>query len=201
MFDVIVLARGFALGFAIAATLGPIGLLCLRRTFDGGFRVGFASGLGAATADAVYAAFAAFGLAVLAQFLIDEAQTLRLVGGVFLMYLGVRTVFARSASASGSEVTAGLASAFATTFALTLSNPMTILSFIGIFAGLSAFEQPTPLVIGVFVGSAAWWLILAGMANRLRSRLSPPLYRAVNLASGAVIVAFGAQSVVLALST
>jgi threonine/homoserine/homoserine lactone efflux protein len=203
MFDAIVLARGFALGFAIAATFGPIGLLCLRRSLVGGFRIGLVSGLGAAVADAMYAALAAFGLATLANFLVAEAATIRLVGGTFLIYLGARTVVARASTASASAPVpaGGLAASFAITLALTLSNPMTILSFVGIFAGLGTFEQPVALVVGVLIGSATWWLILASVASRLRTRLTPRVFRGVNLVSGAVIVGFGVQAVVLAFST
>jgi threonine/homoserine/homoserine lactone efflux protein len=135
--DTLVLARGFILGFSIAATFGPIGLLCLRRTLAAGFLIGFLSGLGAASADAAYASLAAFGVSALTALLVDHRLWLRLVGGAFLVYLGVRTLRTppsrREAAASSAR---GLVSAYLSTLALTLNNPMTILSFVGIFAGL-----------------------------------------------------------------
>jgi threonine/homoserine/homoserine lactone efflux protein len=193
-----VLARGLVLGFAVAATFGPIGLLCLRRTIANGFGIGFASGLGAATADAAYASLAAFSLSAITGMLVDQIVWLRLVGGLFLIYLGARTLRARPArSRSGTATPRGIIEGFASTLMLTLSNPMTILSFVGIFAGLGLGSVEggsvgAVLVVGVFVGSAAWWLILAVCASRLRAHLTPRVFRAINVASGAVIVAFGA---------
>jgi threonine/homoserine/homoserine lactone efflux protein len=197
--DVALFARGFVLGFSIAAVVGPIGLLCIRRTLLTGFAIGFASGLGAATADATYAAVASFGISALAAVLIDQRVWLRLIGGVFLLYLGVRTLLAAPAQNASNLPTTGLrlAGAYSSTLALTLSNPMTILSFAAIFAGLGA--SGTELVSGVFCGSAAWWLILAATVTRLRVRLRPRWFRGINLASGLLITAFGAQSLVAGL--
>jgi threonine/homoserine/homoserine lactone efflux protein len=195
-----VLARGLVLGFAVAATFGPIGLLCLRRTIASGFGIGFASGLGAATADAAYASLAAFSLSAITGMLVDQIVWLRLVGGLFLIYLGARTLRARPArSRSGTATPRGIIEGFASTLMLTLSNPMTILSFVGIFAGLGlgsveGGSAGAVLVVGVFVGSAAWWLLLAACASQLRERLTPRVFRAVNVASGALIVAFGAAT-------
>jgi threonine/homoserine/homoserine lactone efflux protein len=200
MFDIATLARGFLLGFSIAAVLGPIGVLCVRRTLASGFAVGLLSGMGAATADAVYASLAAFGVTALTALLVEQRLWLRLVGGVFLLYLGVRTLRstpARHAATTGSA--RGLAGAYGSTLLLTLSNPMTIMSFVGIFAGLGlgivdGMTGAGLLVLGVFVGSAAWWLVLASGVTALRTRLSPGVFRAVNVASGLVIAAFGLQS-------
>src|ERR1700730_5816426 len=117
-------ARGFLLGLSIAAVLGPIGLLCVRRTLAGGFAVGFVSGLGAATADAGYAAIAGFGGSALAAVLVDQRIWLRLVGGTFLVYLGVRTMRALPAQRSADVGATRLIGAYTSTLALTLSNPM-----------------------------------------------------------------------------
>ncbi len=205
--DLPLLARGSVLGFSIAAIVGPIGLLCIRRTLSAGFGVGFVSGLGAATADASYAALAGFGISAVAAVLVDQRVWLRVVGGIFLMYLALRTLRAvpaeRSADATGSGLR--LASAYSSTLALTLSNPMTILSFAGIFAGLglgslgtSSTASAVGLVLGVFVGSAAWWLLLASLIARLRRRVTPRWLRRVNVASGLIILGFGVQSLVSA---
>lgn len=200
MFDLPTLARGLILGFSIAAVLGPIGVLCVRRTLASGFAFGFLSGMGAATADAVYASLAAFGVTALTALLVEQRQWLRLVGGAFLLYLGVRTLRARPALSPATAASAsGLLGAYGSTLLLTLSNPMTIMSFVGIFAGLGlgvvgGLFSGGILVFGVFVGSAAWWLLLAGVVSALRIRLTPSVFRAVNVVSGLVIAAFGVQS-------
>jgi threonine/homoserine/homoserine lactone efflux protein len=192
-------ARGFVLGFSIAAVVGPIGLLCIRRTLMTGFAIGLVSGLGAATADATYAAVASFGISALASLLLDQRVWLRLVGGAFLVYLGVRTLSAAPASRAAELPSSGLrlAGAYSSTLALTLSNPMTIMSFAAIFAGIGA--SGADLVAGVFGGSAAWWLVLAGAVARLRARVTPRWLRWVNIASGVLITAFGVQSLLAGL--
>jgi threonine/homoserine/homoserine lactone efflux protein len=198
--DVSTFGRGFVLGFAVAAVVGPIGMLCIRRTLSSGFVIGFLSGLGAAVADATYASLAAFGVSALTSLLVEQRLWLRLVGGAFLLYLGVHTVRAApSAKAATTASVSGLLSAFASTLALTLSNPMTILSFVGIFAGLGLSVEggmlgAAVLVVGVFLGSAAWWLVLAGAVSAIRGRLTPRVFRTVNVLSGLVIVAFGLQA-------
>ena len=206
--DLPLFARGSILGFSIAAVVGPIALLCIRRTLSAGFGVGFVSGLGAATADASYAAVAGFGISAVAAVLVDQRVWLRVIGGMFLVYLALRTVRATPAERSADAGRAGmrLAGAYSSTVVLTLSNPVTILSFAGIFAGLglgslgtSSIESALNLVLGVFVGSAAWWLLLAGLIARLRGRVTPRWLRRVNVASGLIILGFGVQSLVAAL--
>ena len=190
--------KGFAIGFSIAAVLGPIGVLCVRRTLERGFLMGWISGLGAATADASYAALAAFGVSLATQLLVDQRLWLRLIGGAFLLVLGLRILRSAPAErAAAARSGAGLLGAYASTLALTLSNPMTILSFVGIFAGLGvgALQGDAPLLVGgVFSGSAAWWLVLASLVSRLRARLTPRVHRWVNVASGLLICAFGLQA-------
>jgi threonine/homoserine/homoserine lactone efflux protein len=186
--------RGFVLGFSIAAVVGPIALLCVRRTLATGFAIGFASGLGAATADASYAAIASFGVTALASLLVDQREWLRLIGGAFLIYLGVRSLRSRPAAHAAESASTGLrlAGAYSSTLGLTLSNPMTIMSFAAIFAGLGA--SGLDLVAGVFAGSAAWWLVLASVISRLRTNITHRRLRWVNVFSGLLILAFGVQS-------
>ena len=129
------LLRGFILGFAIAAPVGPIGLLCIQRTLNQGQLVGLASGLGAATADAFYGAVAAFGLTLVSGFLIEQQFWLALVGGLFLCYLGVRTLLSAPAERAAAGEAKSIGAAYASTFLLTITNPMTILAFAAIFAG------------------------------------------------------------------
>ncbi len=191
------LLRGLLIGFSIAAPVGPIGVLCIRRTLARGRLAGLVSGLGAATADAVYGAIAGLGLTLISSFLIEQQVWLRLVGGVFLCYLGVKTFIslpAREAARVGGK---GAIAAYTSTFFLTLTNPMTILSFTAIFAGLGVasrsgnYWQAMVLVLGVFAGSALWWLLLSEGVSRLRRTLSPGWFIWVNRISGTIITLFG----------
>ena len=195
--DAATLLRGALIGFSIAAPVGPIGVLCIRRTLADGRAQGFVSGLGAATADAVYGSVAAFGLTFVSGFLVSRQPWLRLVGGAFLCYLGVKTFLARPAERGAVAGGRGLAGAYASTFFLTLTNPTTILSFAAIFAGLGlggaagSYAAAAMLVLGVFLGSALWWLILSGGVASLRARLGPRGLGWVNRLSGVIIAAFG----------
>lgn len=189
-------ARGLVIGFSIAAPVGPIGVLCIRRTLADGRAMGLAVGLGAAVADAVYGAIAGFGLTVISAFLVRQQGALRLVGGLFLCYLGARTFLTRPADRALRVGGAGLLGAFTATFGLTLANPATILSFVAVFAGLGiggagSWREATVLVAGVLLGSALWWLMLSGLVGALRSRVRLPALRWVNRLSGLVLLAFG----------
>lgn len=191
------LLRGLVIGFSIAAPVGPIGVLCIRRTLAHGRLPGLVSGLGAASADALYGTVAGFGLTVVSRFLIDQQETLRLAGGLFLCYLGLRTLLALPAEQAATGQGHGLLNAFASTFFLTLTNPMTILAFGAIFAGLGLAETggdygaAGTLVTGVFLGSAAWWLILSGGVSLLRGRFNTAWLRRVNTVSGLMVLGFG----------
>jgi threonine/homoserine/homoserine lactone efflux protein len=192
------LLKGLAIGFAIAAPVGPIGVLCIRRALAHGTALGLASGLGAAVADATYGAVAAFGLTMISTFLVGQRLWLQILGGVFLCWLGVRTLLARPAQdGSGATRAAGLLGALASTLFLTLTNPLTILSFVAVFAGLGLadtggdYVAALTLVAGVFLGSALWWLLLSGGVGMLRMRFDARGLLWVNRVSGAVIVAFG----------
>jgi threonine/homoserine/homoserine lactone efflux protein len=197
------LLKGLIIGFSIAAPVGPIGLLCIRRALSAGRLAGFVSGLGAATADAIYGVAAALGLTAVTNVLLQQQNWLRLGGGMFLLYLGVSTVRAKTATGeTRNTAPQNLWSAYASTFALTLTNPMTILSFIGIFAGLgldaskASTSGATLLVFGVFLGSAAWWLILRATAGWLGARLQHGGLRVVNIISGLILAGFGAGQLV-----
>ena len=160
----ITFALGIGIGVAVAAAIGPISLLCVRRTLTHGTAVGLASGLGVAVADALYGSIAAFGLTLVSGFLIAQSHWFALVGGSVLICLGV-AIFREQPSDSVSDTgAAGLLGALASTFVLTLANPMTILSFAAIFAGLGVplnqgdYVGASVLVAGIFTGSALWWL-------------------------------------------
>lgn len=193
------LVNGIVIGFSIAAPIGPIGLLCIQRTLARGRLSGFVTGLGAATADAIYASMGAFGLAFVANFLVSEQVWLRLVGGAFLIFLGVRIALRKAVEKSSpADKNQRLANDYGTTVVLTLTNPTTIISFAAIFAGLGLANQKgdyvgaAALVSGVFVGSTIWWLVLSSAVNTVRHKLSPSRMRLVNLLSGGLIVVYGA---------
>lgn len=173
--------------------MGPIGVLCIRRTLAHGRAQGLASGLGAATADAFYGLIAAGGLTVLAALLVEHADLLRAGGGLFLLLLGLRTLRARPADeAAAAHPVHGLWQAYTSTLVLTLTNPMTIIAFTGIMAGLGVGQvsHAPVMVLGVFTGSALWWLLLSGAVSLLRARLTPAGLLWVNRASGLVITLF-----------
>lgn len=188
--------RGLLIGLSVAAPVGPMGVLCIRRTLAEGRLAGLITGLGVATADGIYAGIAGFGLSVVAALLLGGQEWIRGIGGLFLCYLGIRT-----ARTSPAEKAADAASGrtllrmYASALALTLTNPATILSFIAIFAGLGGGGRgggnATLLVIGVLAGSAIWWLLLSTGVAALRGRITPRMLRWINRLSGAVLVLFG----------
>ncbi len=192
--------RGLLLGFSIAAPVGPIGVLCIRRTLANGRPSGLVSGLGAATADGIYGSIAAFGLTFISTVLVDQQMWLRLVGGAFLCYLGIRTFIAKPAVSATAEGR-GLAGAYASTFVLTITNPLTMLSFAAVFAGLGVsaggnYASAALLVLGVFLGSALWWFLLSGGVSLFRSRIDFAALQWVNRISGMIITAFGVLALI-----
>jgi threonine/homoserine/homoserine lactone efflux protein len=196
--ETIFFLKGLVLGFSIAAPVGPIGVLCIRRTLAAGMLNGFVSGLGTATADAIYGLIAAFGVTVVATVLLDNQVYLQLVGGGFLSYLGYCTFRAEPATQAADIRGGGLLAAYSSAFFLTLTNPLTILSFAAVFAGLGVGgpvgnqAAAAFMVLGVFSGSAGWWLALSMAANGFRSRLDYQRLKIVNRLSGLVILAFAA---------
>jgi threonine/homoserine/homoserine lactone efflux protein len=195
--DLSLFLRGLLIGFSIAAPVGPIGVLCIRRTLAHGRVTGFVSGLGAATADACYGSIAALGLTLISAFLIDQSNWLRLIGGSYLCYLGIKTFRSKPATQAADVAGRGLLGAYTSTLLLTLTNPMTIFSFAAIFAGLGAGAASGNvwgallLVVGVFLGSCVWWMILVTLTSLFRSRLSTDGLVWVNRVSGAIVFAFG----------
>ena len=198
------LARGFAIGFTVAAAVGPISLLTIRRTLAHGRVYGLASGMGVALADASYGGIAAFGLTAITAVLVGARTALALIGGAFLVWLGIRTILAPAPDHEASvRERPGLAGALISIYGLTMTNPMTILSFAGIFAALGLAGrnvlEAALLTLGVFLGSGAWWVGLTAVVGRVRSRLTPAVLVWVNRVSGAVLLAFGLIAVGVAL--
>lgn len=206
------LLRGGVLGLAIAAPVGPIGILCIKRTLAQGWPVGLATGLGAATADGIYGCVAGLGLTAIAGFLVAQQTGLKLFGGLFLLYLGVQTLRrqppARDSgepeTAAGAASARSLAMAYGSTLGLTLTNPATILSFVAILSGFGLAEtarsQAISLMVGIFCGSALWWLLLSGLTHHLRRRLPAQFLRWINGASGLILIAFGSLALLSSLS-
>ncbi|MEM2122207.1 MAG: LysE family transporter [Candidatus Bathyarchaeia archaeon] len=191
------LLEGLIIGFSIAAPVGPIGVLCIRRTLAEGRASGLFSGLGAATADAIYGCIAGFGLTFISNFLISQRVWLRFIGGWFLCFLGLRTFLSKPDEQATPAKGNGLVGSYISTFFLTITNPMTILSFAAIFAGLGVggaggdYVSAAMLVLGVFIGSTLWWFILSGCVSTFRTKLNPRRLRWVNGISGIIITGFG----------
>jgi threonine/homoserine/homoserine lactone efflux protein len=200
------LMRGIAIGLAVAIPVGPIALLCMRRTLERGFLVGFATGFGAAVADLFYSSLAAFGISAVESMLLEYRTALSLIGGIFLLGLAARTATAKSPSPDEPESEAvraarqksrGIVSAAVSGFILTLTNPLTVLGFVAIFAGFGVGQGLTDvgralsLVLGVLGGSILWWMILTGVVARIRHFFAARTVHRVNVAAGAVIAGFG----------
>lgn len=196
--DIGFLIQGIILGFSIAAPVGPIGVLCIGRTLAYGRPTGLATGFGAATADAFYGMVAALGLSSISNALLGMGLWLPLLGGSFLCFLGVRTMFSKPASLRSGGRNRGLWGSYLSTFLLTLANPMTIISFAAIFSGLGIVEvagktllSGLQIVLGTFIGSALWWLILSGSVSWFQRRMGELPLKWVNRLSGAVLLVYG----------
>ena len=189
--------RGLIIGLSIAATVGPMSILCIQRTVYKGQLYGLVSGLGVATADAVYGSIAGFGLTLIANFLVSQQAWIRLIGGLFLVYLGLKTLLTRHAERAAAAKANSFVGAYASTFLLTLTNPLTILSFAAIFAGIGvggaskSYVSATIVVLGVFIGSALWWCILTGGISLLRGKFTSQWLLWINRFSGVIIMLFG----------
>jgi threonine/homoserine/homoserine lactone efflux protein len=195
--------RGLVIGFTVAMAVGPMSVLTMRRTIAHGPLVGLVSGLGIATADASYGAVAAFGLTAITAVLVGLRTALGLAGGAFLIWLGLRTIVARtSAAGTAADERPGLPAAYLSIYALTMTNPMTILSFAAIFAGFGltggGLLEAALLTIGVFVGSSLWWVALTTVVGLLRTRLTPAVLVWINRVSGAVLLGFGVLAIAVA---
>lgn len=193
----ILFLKGLAFGFILAATVGPMWVICFRRTIEQGALAGFVSGMGIAVADGLYGAVAAFGLTAISGFLLGHGFWIGLIGGLFLIYLGFSALLAQPERLEEKEEQpqTRLSRAFLSTLGLTLANPPTILAFAAIFAGLglvsnSDYGAAALVVLGVVLGSAAWWIVLAAGANWLRKRAGAQLFRIINLVSGLSILGF-----------
>jgi threonine/homoserine/homoserine lactone efflux protein len=196
------LFRGFALGFAIAASPGPIFFLCARRTLVQGRLYGLVSGLGVATADAFYAAIATFSVAAVTEAFVSGRRPLAVVGGTVLLMLGFRTLLERQVATETPRATArSLALAYFSTLGLTITNPATLISFAALAATLGlgtggSLARPAMVTLGVLLGSAAWWCVLAFVVGVLHARITPAVVRGISAFSGLAIVVLGIFAIV-----
>jgi threonine/homoserine/homoserine lactone efflux protein len=195
--DASIFLKGLVVGFLIATPVGPIGLLCIQRTLSEGKMHGLVSGLGAATADAIYGLIAALGLTFVSNFLFKEQFWLRLFGGIFLCYLGVRTFLSKPMGQASSDDSPSYIGNYGSTFLLAFTNPITILVFAALFAGLGVVSSGIHYfsvglsVGGVFTGSALWWFMLCGAAGILHGKISYGILTWLNRISGIIITVFG----------
>jgi threonine/homoserine/homoserine lactone efflux protein len=197
-----IIFQGILIGVTIAAPVGPIGILCIRRTLAEGRLAGFSSGFGAATADALFGAIAAFGLTFISVFLINQSLWLRLGGGSFLIYLGIKTFLSVPSKETGLNPSSSngdsLLSYYGSTLFLTLTNPITIISFAAIFAGFGIVNNQSndnlaasSMVLGIFLGSSIWWLSLSVLTGFFRRMVNHNTMIWINRVSGTIIVSFG----------
>ena len=193
--------KGLIFGFSIAAPVGPIGILCIRRSLANGWAAGLLTGMGAATADAIYGCVAGFGITGITDFLVGQRAWIQIVGGLFLCWLGVRIFLSGTDEKPVSEAPGSAAMGYLSALLLTLTNPMTILSFAAVFAGMGLGRVTAGqiaagwLVAGVFSGSMAWWVILSSASSLFNTRMNMKTMRWINRFSGAVLAGFGLAAV------
>ena len=193
----ILFLKGVIVGLSMAVPVGPIGILCIRRTLLEGRLSGFVSALGLATADFVFGCIAGFGLTFISDFLISQQFWLRLIGGLFLCVIGLKVLLTKFVEREAPSTGKGLLGAYTSMFFLTLTYPMTVLIFLGIFAGLGIgsikgnYFSIAALVLGVFTGSILWWAILSSFIGSLRDKFKTQNWQWVNKISGILITGFG----------
>ena len=197
--ELLLFSKSMLLGLAVAAPLGPIGVLCINRALERGFWAGVAGGLGTALADAIYASLAALGFSTLTATLATLAPWLKLAGGLFMLWFGCTSLRPNPRRAATPVPTAefrGLSGTIAATFLLTLTNPVTIFSFAAMFAGLGLTDTPgainaVAVVAGVFLGSLLWWFLLSGGVALAQRRLPEGFSLCVSRMSGVILMGFG----------
>lgn len=197
--EYIFLLKGLFIGFSVAAPIGVVGLLCINRTLLQGSSIGFVSGLGAATAHGIYGFIAGFGLTFISDFLIEGQFHLRLFSGIYFYYLGVKTFISRPTYKKQTfrVSSISLINSYLSSLVVAITNPLTILSFAGVFAGLGLANKTTNydsgviLVLGIFLGSACWWFMLSSSVGLLRHKLDSQTLQLLNRISGIMILFFG----------
>jgi len=199
--DIVIFLKGILIGFAMAVPVGPIGIICIRKTLTEGKLRGLVIGLGAATADLLYGCVAAFGLTVISDTLVSQRIWIRLVGGALLLFLGIRTFRTRPADLKIPINSSGIVRSYLTTVFLTLTNPLTIFAFLAVFAALGlgnglGYFSASALVAGVFIGSGLWFLLLSSSVILFRKKLDLVGLQWVNRIAGILIIISGVIAVV-----
>ncbi|HDX9658112.1 lysine transporter LysE [Bacillus toyonensis] len=185
--------KSFILGLSVSAPVGPIGLLCIQRTLLKGKSAGFVTGLGAVTANIIYASIAAFGFSIVASFLLEQEFYIKLFGSIFLFYLGIKTFLKKPASSAADLEGETRFKMFLSTFFLMITNPIAIINFVAMFTGLgfnqdsSSIITAVSLIVGVFLGSSLWWLFLSFAVSIFRKKLTPHL-SLINKLAGSLII-------------
>jgi len=188
--------RGVAIGFAIAAPIGPVGLLCIRKALADGRFAAIVAGLGAALADSLFGAVVGLGLTAVSEFLAHHQTGFKLAGGLFMAGLGLKTWASAAFAIEPPDHGEGMWRDFVSTFLITITNPATIFGVMGVFAALGTSARPVGLaeswllVVGVFCGSVLWWLVLSSAASAVRTRFTPDRMRLFNHLSGALLLIF-----------
>lgn len=198
--------RSLVIGFTIAMAVGPITLLVVRRTIEHGGVYGLVSGFGVAAADATYGGIAAFGLTAVTALLVSAHTVLGVVGGVIIVLIGLRTMASRPAGPARDAARPGLLAAFVSIYALTMTNPLTIVLYAGVFAAIGlgssgGFVDAAIVTGAVLIGSGLWWVVLCSVVAWVRGRVSATALLWVNRISGAALVIFGALAVVGAVTS
>jgi threonine/homoserine/homoserine lactone efflux protein len=197
----LLLLKSIILGFSVSAPIGPIGLLCIQRVLMGGKREGIVTGFGAVTANIIYASIAAFGFSVVSAFLIEQQTLLERIGSAFLFYLGVQVFFKNPAVNAAKLRGESLIAMYVSTFLLMISNPVTILNFTAMFAGLgfdsnlNTGQAALMLVGGVLLGAASWWIILSAGVNLFKNKITPYL-GLVNKLAGVLMIGLGIMAMI-----
>jgi len=197
-----ILGRSFLVGLTIAASVGPVSLLLIQRILQRGWLYGFVSGLGAALADGVYGFIGGIGLVAVTEFLVSQQSSMKLAGSAVLVYIGLSLALSPLAAKAAEDKAASRSyiASFTSIFFLTLSNPITVLFFASLYAGVDLGGDGrwrTALLFGtgIFCGSALWWLALAGLVTKFRERVTPVMLLWLNRVSGAVIALYGVVGV------
>jgi threonine/homoserine/homoserine lactone efflux protein len=194
----LILISGIIIGFLVAAPVGPTGILVINRTLKSGKKIGFISGIGAALADTLYASFVSFSISIIINFLFNNQELIQATGSVFLAIVGYKTI--RTVPKEKGKVSDH--NYLITTFFLTLTNPLTLLAFIGIFASFGTaiycreFTGAILLITGVFCGSCSWWFLLTIIVNRFKERMNEHVEILINRISGIIMILFGIASLI-----
>ncbi len=199
---IILLIKSVLIGVAIAAPVGPIAILCISRTLKNGLIAGIITGLGVAIADAIYGAVSGFGLTLVSNFLASHQFVIRIIGGLFLCYLGMKIILTATTPTIITDNNRSLMREFTSAIILTLTNPMTILTFITVFASLgigstdSGYGHASMVVLGIFIGSFIWWITLSAICAIMSHKIKIKTMTWINRISGLIIVAFGVLAII-----